>query len=61
MSDVRQYEVTITAPMSVRVWAADEEEAKRKAVMREGLLAIGFPEAITVVEIEEPMPSVASE
>ena len=55
MSDERLYEVEFTVPMRFRVWAADEREARRKAIRYDvdDAKAIGFPTEITVKEVEE--------
>lgn len=48
----RQFEVTVVVPMTRRVWADSEEEAKKEAFLdTDAIKAVGIPVEITVKEV----------
>ncbi len=56
--DDKLFEVTVLSPVSYRIWAPNAEAAKRRAailrpaVQSDEPVCVGFPQEITVKEIE---------
>lgn len=55
--DERLYDVTVLSPVTYRLWAPDEETAKRRAsILRPEIksdepVCVGFPDSISVKEV----------